>query len=178
MRQAEGGHQLAEVRGGWQKLAEVRGGWQKFAEVRGGRGEIEGVGSPVCCCFFLCSNNGALWVEHVDGACGLQLDCVEVLLAMPEEVHCRSVDPATLLVVTHGVVGNELKVLHEGSEGSVLQSPQLLAHAQEGHGVFDDIEVVWGNSFCHRHAEEALGVLLFEEADDLLQGLEMLLLRY
>lgn len=176
MRQAEGEHQLAEVRGGWQKLAEVGGGWQEFAEVRGGRGQVDGVGSPVCCCLFLCSSSGTLWMEHVDGTSCLQLNGIEVLLAMPEKVYCRSVDPAALLVVAHGVVGNELEVLHEGSEGSVLQSPQLLAHAQEGHGVFDDIEVVWRNSFGHRNAEEALGVLLLEEADDLLQGLEVLLL--
>lgn len=88
MRQAEGGHQLAEVGGGWQQLAEVGGGWQEFAEVRGGWDQVDGIGSPVGCCFFLSSSNGSIWVEHVDGPCGLKLHCIEVLLAMSEEVYC------------------------------------------------------------------------------------------
>lgn len=85
-------------------------------------------------------------------------------------------DPATLLVVAHGIVGNELKVIHKGDEGSVLNGPQLLSHPQQRHGTFDDIEVVWCNSFCHRNAKEALWILLLKEANDLLQGLKMLLL--
>lgn len=115
-------------------------------------------------------------MEHVNSAGSLKLNGVEVLLAMSEEVYCRSVNPATLLVVAHGVVANKLEVIHKGSEGPVLQSPQLLTHSQEGHGLLDDIEVVWSDAFCDRNAKEALGILLFEEADDVLQCLEMLLL--
>ena len=70
-------------------------------------------------------------MEHVDGTCGLKLDCVEVLLAMSEEVYCRSVNPAAFLVVAHGVAANQLEVINKGSEGPVLQSPQLLTHSQE-----------------------------------------------
>lgn len=115
-------------------------------------------------------------MQQVNGSGSLELDIVEVLLAMPQQVYCRSVNPATLLVVAHGIVANELKVFHKGSKGSVVQYSQLLSHALAGHRVLDDIEVVWGDILSDRGAKEALWILLLKEADDVLQSSKMLLL--
>lgn len=115
-------------------------------------------------------------MQQVNGSGSLELDIVEMLLAMPQQIHCRSVYPATLLVVAHGVVANELKVFHKSSKGSVLQRSQLLSHTLAGHRVLDDVEVVGGNVLSDRGAKKTLWILLLKEADDLLQSLKMLLL--